>query len=123
MTDRIKALTYEPVGQSIADVAKKLFDGLAVGVVLEPGDMTRYNIVLVGCWAPTIRSVCTGTGDGGDYILVSKVGAGCAPIGRFDHWTSFFGRESVTQNEHTAQVLAEFLGRVWKALGEFEVAW
>ena len=85
--------------------------------------MTRYNIVLVGCWAPTIRSVCTGTGDGGDYILVSKVGAGCAPIGRFDHWTSFFGRESVTQNEHTAQVLAEFLGRVWKALGEFEVAW
>lgn len=116
MTDRIKALTFEPVGQTIKDVAKRLFDGAAVGVVLEPGDMTRYNLVLVGCWAPTIRSVCPGTEDGGDYILVSKVGDGCEPIGRLDHWTSLQGRGSVTQNEHSAMVISEFLGHVWKAI-------
>lgn len=113
-----QAMNPEPDNIRLSVIADALREGRSVVVVLEPGDATKYRLLLTPCWA---LGVCYELGDIGippqnshDYLLVTK----------FDGHSgdAFFAYADVqhfdisVSNEWSCELLAWWLRILWKQL-------
>jgi hypothetical protein len=117
-TDIMRTLDLRPTNTTISDAATELLAGRAVGVVLRPGDMTEYRLLIAPCWERQFAEAAGGgVGDGGDYLLVSTQWA--APYALTRHAVPSYIAEKVgLGNLHTGEVIAGFLRNLWRALDE-----
>jgi hypothetical protein len=60
-----RAMQPEPVGMSVAAVAARLDKGETVSVQLQPGDGTRYDLLLVPVWAEHVGAWSLGFTENG----------------------------------------------------------
>jgi hypothetical protein len=122
MTER--TLDLAPRNATLTELAVELSLGNAVGAVLEPGDATRYDLLLVPCWTESVSPVAVGTGDRGGYLLVGIVaGSQLAVLPRHAHWTYVLEKlRPHRDNEHSAAVVADFLDLVWAELERLDRA-
>lgn len=112
----MKTLDLAPRNTTIAEAAATLLDGYAVGIVLEPGDMTVYRILIAPCWTPAFAPLAGGgIGDGSDYLLVATQFVGHYPIVRLAA-PSYVADKVGRGNAHTGEVVAGFLDLLWKEI-------
>lgn len=55
-----RAMYPEPRNMSVAELAALLDQGHTVSVCLEPGDATRYDVLLVPVWGPHVNAAQLG---------------------------------------------------------------
>lgn len=116
-----------PVGRNTAtELLNWLRHGRSVGWTLEPGDMTRYGLVLtpLGGMRDLCQAVGGGVGDGSEYILVTytgglEMGHGSQVVTQWCHHTHLMG--SLTDNDHTARIVAGLVRMVWHLMAHPEV--
>lgn len=71
-----REMKVEPTNMRLADVVQRLDgDGLPVVVNLEPGDATRYVLLLTPCWSTWMQNElgCFGIPSDDSWMLVTKV--------------------------------------------------
>lgn len=112
MSYDISKLDLSPKNYTSLDkIANELLNGYPVRVVLEPGDMTRYEFLMVrmthttasGGYRPgTIAHVAVNLGTDGRFFALTP-GQTCGPWD-FDAY----------KNEHTREVMAAFYNKLWE---------
>ncbi len=122
MTIDGRELNLDPIADSGIGVGRAvtmLRSGQAVGWTMEPGDMTRYKVLLVPCWSNVHTRVASGMdyGSAEAFILLTYVSDTMPlsrPVGRYcGHWDlTDYG----ITNEWTARVLAGLARGVWECL-------
>jgi hypothetical protein len=116
-----------PVGKHTArELLAMLKEGKSTGWTLEPGDMTRYGLVLTPLEGrrDLCQAVGGGVGDGQDFILVTYTGGldmghGSQVVTKWAHPSHLHG--ALTANDHTARILAGFMRMVWHLLDHPDV--
>lgn len=110
-----KPMSKHPINVDISVVALELVRDHPSLAILEPGDGTRYELILVPCWSSNIRLGLASQGirptDAKDYILCVKIN------GIRD---SFFVTEHIQEydvegisNDWSCRFLAWWLRRLW----------
>lgn len=123
-----RTLSLTPVNITLAEATRLFKVDRAFVIVLEPGDMTRYEFVIM----PTAKLVTaiheTGRIEfgnlnyGSEYsALVTRV-IGGEPIGRSmmvapGIWSGEFSRLVANDNPHTMLIFDAFFQEFWQALG------
>lgn len=120
-------MNLAPRNASLAEIASRLAMNLTARVVIEPGDMTRYEFYLIPMGDPHLRSAGTGQG----HFMISIVTPHWAvhvayPVffgaGVGDHTVGYliehmFFRPEHTQTE-TVRVIVGFLKLLWDFVHE-----
>ena len=127
MTIDGRELDLDPIaegGIGVCEAIMLLRSGQPMGWTIEPGDMTRYRVLLVPCWSSPFIMVASGMdyGSANAFILliyVSPTMPFAQPVGRYcGHWDlTGYG----IKNEHTARVLAGLTRGVWACLLDKEL--
>lgn len=108
-------MRLEPINVPMYLIASELNKNNPSLALLEPGDGTRYEIILVPCWSSNIRLGLASNGirptDAKDYVLCVKING---------IQTSFFATEHVQEydiegvnNDWTCRFLAWWLRHLW----------
>ena len=69
-------MSAKPLNVSLTELARRLHQGEPAVVILEPGDATRYRLLITSCWAQGIRNELADVGiparATNEYLLVTK---------------------------------------------------
>ncbi len=116
-----QALSAEPINLPLSAVAAALRGGDSVLAILEPGDATRYQLCLVPCWAPGLRSDLGAIGvppqRAREYLLVAKFLGHGGDVFFASSDVRAFDLDAV-QNEWSRELLSWWLRRLWKELDD-----
>ncbi len=117
-----RELDLDPIaegGIGVCEAIMLLRAGQPMGWTIEPGDMTRYKVLLIPCWSSPFITVVSGLGPGeaDSFILLTYVSPTMPfsqPVGRYcGHWDL---TDCGVTNGHTARVLAGLARGVWACL-------
>lgn len=118
MTELTFTPNFRPVNISVDEIQLRLRAVTPVRVILEPGDATRYELVLVPQSGSPKDTV---TGNSPLHLIVvraiggSTLSAVVIQMYKGEYWPGQFAPIS-NNNEHTQNVLAEFFGFLMKAI-------
>lgn len=116
-------MQVEPINIPLTEVAQLLKEGDPVVVILEPGDATRYRLLIVPCWSCSVGGrlgdIGIPLGKETDYLMVTK----------FDNYggNMFFATEHVQhwdaealENEWSRDLVTWWVRRLWKVISHSE---
>lgn len=110
-----RALSEEPKNRTISTIALLLHEANPVRAVLEPGDGTRYDLLLVPMWNPT-AALWHGR-DVKDFILVvNSVANHAGSLSRRGDVHHGSLQHAARADDWTARVLHWFMTHVWARL-------
>ncbi len=131
MKDEGRTMDLDPIAEGgirVEDAIDSLRRGESVGWTIEPGDATRYRLILIPMW--TRRDLRVAGGDGGvgrgeRWLLVVKPGDGSACVPTFcthyDLTGARDGPRSFTKNEWTARIVAALVRGIWVLIDAPEI--
>ncbi len=119
-----KPMTFEPINTTVEQLITGLLCGEPQAVVLEPGDMTRYTLLLVPLTgdgvAPHLSGIGVPESEVSTYLFVSKLGADpCrgAFVPMYPGYTvSAHSTAPLSDNTWTQELLAWWFTRLYALL-------
>lgn len=115
-----KELSLEPINISMDEVVKELQHGETVYVILEPGDATRYELLITPLWGWQRRMVPLGEQKPWRWLLVTRMNQSenNHPSIRIQRGFWIGELEPLTRNNiHTHAIFAWWLCKLWAQTG------
>lgn len=113
-----KELRLEPINATMGVIAAELLKGHPALAILEPGDATRYEVILVPCWSSNIRLGLASQGirptETDDYLLCAKLNGNTGTFFATEH-VQEYDIETI-HNEWSCHFLAWWLRNLWREI-------
>ncbi len=114
-----KRMMIEPINVPMHHVVDTLRGGGVIVVILEPGDGTRYRLLLTPCWASGVKGELEDVGilpgAAERYILVTKFD-GHEGVAFFSYPGAGTWDMTCVENDWSRELLTWWLNLLWKDL-------